>query len=363
MGCICLICFEQVSSNFAARHFFYSMRDTFLLGACTCNYYQNKKMNYQFFAIFLLALFSKSIATAQEKVVFTPQWIPQAQFAGYYAAQELGYYKELGLDVEIKHPTVSMNVVDMLKNGETDIITSMVTIALLNYNRGVDIRNIMQLMPSSQLVIVGNNPLHGSLENLEGERVALWKSDHSAFAFALLKKRNVKVDWIYHLSGANVFLANCVDAMIAMEYNELQTIKECGRTVDTSQIIYLRDIENIPEDGLYTSLNYAERFPDRVAKFVQASIKGWQWVTANREQAVALVMKVAHEHNTKTNIYHQTAMLNVILDNGVGDSNNTFKLSEEDFLNLRNLLLETGMITEEVSYKDFILTISNFQQK
>ncbi|MEX0625936.1 MAG: ABC transporter substrate-binding protein, partial [Chloroflexota bacterium] len=29
------------------------------------------------------------------------QWFPQAQFAGYYAAQELGYYEDEGLDVEI----------------------------------------------------------------------------------------------------------------------------------------------------------------------------------------------------------------------------------------------------------------------
>ena len=42
-----------------------------------------------------------------QQITFTPQWTPQSQFAGYYAALENGYYAEAGLDVSIKHPTTS----------------------------------------------------------------------------------------------------------------------------------------------------------------------------------------------------------------------------------------------------------------
>ena len=38
-------------------------------------------------------------AGAQERFIFTPQWTPQAQFTGYYVAQELGFYRDAGLDV------------------------------------------------------------------------------------------------------------------------------------------------------------------------------------------------------------------------------------------------------------------------
>lgn len=31
-----------------------------------------------------------------QRIVFTPQWTPQSQFAGYYVAQEKGFYKEIG---------------------------------------------------------------------------------------------------------------------------------------------------------------------------------------------------------------------------------------------------------------------------
>src|SRR3954452_13524719 len=36
------------------------------------------------------------------KVTLQLKWVTQAQFAGYYAAVEKGYYKKLGLDVKLK---------------------------------------------------------------------------------------------------------------------------------------------------------------------------------------------------------------------------------------------------------------------
>ena len=37
-----------------------------------------------------------------DKVTLQLKWVPQAQFAGYYAALKQGYYKKAGLDVTIK---------------------------------------------------------------------------------------------------------------------------------------------------------------------------------------------------------------------------------------------------------------------
>ena len=39
-----------------------------------------------------------------ERIVFTPQWTPQSQFAGYYVAQAKGFYQEEGLEVVFDHP-------------------------------------------------------------------------------------------------------------------------------------------------------------------------------------------------------------------------------------------------------------------
>ena len=69
----------------------------------------------------LSVLFVRSYA---QQITFTPQWTPQSQFAGYYAALENGYYAEAGLDVTIKHPTASYSSMNMLKDGRADVITA-----------------------------------------------------------------------------------------------------------------------------------------------------------------------------------------------------------------------------------------------
>ena len=60
----------------------------------------------------LLLLWTASFAGAQERLVFTPQWTAQAQFAGYYVAQEKGFYKDAGIEVEIVHPTATLSAMN-----------------------------------------------------------------------------------------------------------------------------------------------------------------------------------------------------------------------------------------------------------
>ncbi len=55
---------------------------------------------------FLLCL--HCVAQGLPQLTFTPQWLPQAQFAGYYVAQKKGFYKAEGLDVKIVHPSPSV---------------------------------------------------------------------------------------------------------------------------------------------------------------------------------------------------------------------------------------------------------------
>lgn len=76
------------------------------------------------FQILLSLLFISFFPVNAQKIVFTPQWTPQSQFAGYYAALENGYYAELGLDVEIVHPSTSYSSMSMLEEGTTDITTA-----------------------------------------------------------------------------------------------------------------------------------------------------------------------------------------------------------------------------------------------
>ena len=60
---------------------------------------------------------------AQQHIVFTPHWRAQAQFAGYYVAKEMGFYKEVGLDVNIVHPMATQAPLDCIRSGESQVVT------------------------------------------------------------------------------------------------------------------------------------------------------------------------------------------------------------------------------------------------
>ena len=93
---------------------------------------------------------------AAQKITFTPQWTPQSQFAGYYAALENGYYDEAGLDVSIVHPTRSYNSMNMLLDGTSDIITCELIQAMTATKQGVRLVNILQTTQHSTLVLISH---------------------------------------------------------------------------------------------------------------------------------------------------------------------------------------------------------------
>ena len=64
------------------------------------------------------------------KIVFTPQWTAQSQFAGYYVAQEKGFYREAGVDVEIVHPSVTQSAMTRMFNKSSQATTLQLCQAL-----------------------------------------------------------------------------------------------------------------------------------------------------------------------------------------------------------------------------------------
>lgn len=69
--------------------------------------------------IFLLTISSSCFADTQN-VSLRLQWKHQFEFAGFYAAKELGYYQDAGLDVDILEYENGVDVVDDITSGKID---------------------------------------------------------------------------------------------------------------------------------------------------------------------------------------------------------------------------------------------------
>ena len=101
------------------------------------NFYILKKISFRIVFIGFIVTLTAASARGDElrKVVLQLKWTHQFQFAGYYAAQKLGYYKDENLEVEIKPGGPWIDVMDEVLSGRADfgVGTSEV---ILDYAKG-----------------------------------------------------------------------------------------------------------------------------------------------------------------------------------------------------------------------------------
>ena len=155
-----------------------------------------------------------------QRIVFTPQWTPQSQFAGYYVAQEKGFYKEAGVEVDFQHPSASYSAANRLLEGSSDIITQQLVQAMILIDRGMPIVHVLQTSQRNSLVLISRSDTLRTIDDLKGKKVGVWKSGFGDLAYIMDSEKNLDIQWIPYLESVDIFLSGAIDAIMAMSYNE-----------------------------------------------------------------------------------------------------------------------------------------------
>ncbi len=312
-----------------------------------------------FLCVLLISLLSPIILKSQ-KLIFSPQWTAQSQFAGYYVALEKGFYKEAGLDVSIIHHSASNSVFNLLKTNKCNIITCQLLQAMVKINEGLDLVNILQTSQNNSLMIIGHNHIK-SINDLKGKKVGRWKSGFYSPGLALDKEKNLDIEWIPFVQNVNLFISKAIDATLAMSYNEYFQILTSGINLSNKSIFYFSDLGyNIPEDGIYVTQKFYNNNKEALAKFSKASIKGWQWAEKNQEETLDIILKYAKANHIPTNRAHQEWMLKEIIklqkDKKTGKA--TYLLKDSDIVLSNKILKEIGGIKKDIVVKK----VNNYAQ-
>ena len=301
---------------------------------------------------FLLLLLPLQLS-AQTRIVFTPQWTAQSQFAGYYVALEKGFYKSAGLDVEIVHPSVSSPAVNRIKDGSSNIVTMQLLNAMSEVSNGLELVNLMQTSQHSGLQIISKDKNIRTFAGLRGKRVGIWKAGFGELAKMPDFDLNLGIEWVPFIQNINLFISGAIDATLAMSYSEALKIKAAGFD-DVSVIPFAGTVYDFPDDGLYTTRSYYEKNKKSVDAFLEASRRGWEWARKNVDETVSIVLKYTRKENIATNYIMQKWMLEEILELQCpcdGDTP-TFELDRRDFERLDSLALEKGIIHRSVRYEE-----------
>ena len=292
-----------------------------------------------------------------QQITFTPQWMPQSQFSGYYAALENGYYAEAGLDVTIKHPTASYSSMSMLMDGTANIITAELIRAMMATDKEVRLVNLMQTTQHSTLVLLSRIEDVNQMADLTGRRVGTWRAGFSEIPHMIDEEQQLGIEWVQFTNPLNLYISGAIDAALAKSYNEQVLFAMSGITPES--VIRFADMGyDFPEDGLYVTEEFYKKYPEQCRQFAEASRKGWEWVREHREEALGIVMKHVKAEKVPTNIYVQKWMLEAVLteQEDVKGSEPSYTLSIEDVDLLNETLLQHGYINKPIVYDRFVGT-------
>ena len=290
-----------------------------------------------------------------ESFVFTTVWTAQAEFAGYYAAKEKGFYKDVGLDVKIQHPTLTSSVYHRLATNECDAGMFSLMSAIDIISNGTPLVNIFQTSMNNSYFIIsrwGKNPVEH-----KRQRVAVYVSEPNYLASILNYEKQMNFRWVYYTSNINVFLSGAVDAMAAVVYHELLLLKQAGFEYDEISLYRFKDHGyNIQENGVYVKREYYETHRDQVKRFAEASKRGWEWVNTHQEEALDIVMKYVERNHVQTNRVIQKLMLQEILKLQVdSDSGKREYRVRPDMVQKANrMMLNSKRIDRKVTYNELM---------
>src|SRR5438093_460678 len=161
------------------------------------------------------------------------QWFPQAQFAGYFAAKEKGYYAEEGFDVTILPGAVEIVPATVVAGGQAEFGISWVPRMLAPRESGADpvvIAQIFQRSPTLQVSFKDKNITKP--EDPKGKKVGAWGFGNESELYAGLRKAGLDpanpddVKIVQQQFDMVAFVADEIDAAQAMIYNEYAQVLE-----------------------------------------------------------------------------------------------------------------------------------------
>ncbi|OSN11584.1 nitrate ABC transporter substrate-binding protein [Lonsdalea iberica] len=236
---------------------------------------------------------------AAEKVTLQLKWVPQAQFAGYYVAQEKGYYQDEGLDVVIKPGGTDISPVQVIAGKSADVIVNWMPDALAAREAGVPLVNIAQIFDRSGMMLTCKKSSGVSTPaDLKGKTLGVWFGGNEYPFFNWMNKLGYKpdVDIKVLKQGFNVdpLLQNQAACISTMNYNEYGQLIDAGMKPD-DLITFPYEDQGVStlEDGLYVlgpSLG-DPAFVAKMAKFLKASYRGWNYAVSHPQEAAEIIVE------------------------------------------------------------------------
>jgi NitT/TauT family transport system substrate-binding protein len=255
------------------------------------------------------------------KVTVVLQWVAQAQFAGYYAADALGYYKDYGLEVKIVPGGPDISADQIVAAGQAEFGVRPFVTTLAAREGGADFVSIARVnqVPPTLLVSFKSAGITKP-EQLKGRKVGSWLGGNEMEEFALLRQFNIDPDKDVTIIKQGFDMSQLINGEVevaqATVYNEyaqlLETVNPATGELykpEELNVISVRDYGiNTLQDNIFARESWLakEGNADVATRFVEATLKGWIYCRDKVKECVDIVLK----SGTALGESHQTWMMN-----------------------------------------------------
>ena len=261
--------------------------------------------------VVLAALTATSFALAGSsspkltKVTIQLKWVTQSQFAGYYAAKAKGYYKDAGLDVNLKigGPTIVNEQTVLSKQAEFGV--NWFPSLLANRDQGNDLVNIAQVYTRSGTTeVTWKKDGINNFRQMRGKKFGVWIFGNEFEQRAALVKYGMDPDKDVSLVQQQfdmvAFLKHEIDAASAMTYNELAQVLET-KNPDTGKLYTMNDLKvfkysdlgtGMLQDGIFVRGDWIKDKANQATavKFLEATFKGWIYCRDHYKECTNIVV-------------------------------------------------------------------------
>lgn len=251
-------------------------------------------------------------ASALETVTLQLKWTHQFQFAGYYVAQEKGYYQEAGLAVNIIEAAPNTDPVAEVLSGNADFGVGSSSL-LLERSAGKPLLVLAVIFQHSPYVILARQQSAvQSIHDIAGERLMMEPLAYELMAY--LKKESLAINELT-LTARNPdvhdLITGQIDVISAYITDEPYFLDEAKFTYQ----LYSPRSAGIDfyGDNLFTSEQQVADYPGRVKAFREASLKGWRYAMSHPEETVELILARYSQKKTRAHLLYEARQMQSLM--------------------------------------------------
>lgn len=299
-------------------------------------------------AIFLFTNQEKQ--TGLDKVNVRLKWLHQAQFAGFYVAEQKGFYEKNGIDATLNPGGVDFPAVQMVSGGGEQFGVTGADQILLAREKGVPVVALAVIYRKSPFVLFSLKD-SGIVEpkNFVGKKVGVKLGGNEELTYrTMMKNANIdtsKVTEVPVKYDISPLLSGQIDVWPGYAINEPITAQEKGYDVN---IIWPSDYGvNLYADTLFTTEDMIKNNPNLVKRFVIATLQGWNYAYDNPGEAVTYTLMYSDQLNKE----HETKMMQTSLGLLKPDEKSIGHMDQKIWEDMQTSLLENGFMKNSVDIK------------